>query len=97
MTFFCFDFLLYFVLISATGGLDEDVSQGLVVAGEHFGCDVRAVFHLQVVAEVHGAFEPHGDEFMSNVGVFPEVIHPYFHVGSDLGKNVPDVQEFFKF
>ena len=61
------------------GGQDEQIGEGLMVAGQHIRSYVRQIFHLEVVTFVHGAFEAETDESVGEFLIFAAILSENFH------------------
>ena len=73
---------------------DEEISENILIAGEHIGSDVAGLLLNVVGSIMEGGFDSDIDKFKAEVLVLLAVFDKLGEVGSDFGLYVFDLEEF---
>ncbi len=75
---------------------DKQIGKGLIVSGEYISGNVCNIFHLLIIALVHGAFQSKTDESIGEGFVLSAIINEYFDLLFDLIMNIFDGEYFLE-
>ena len=75
---------------------DKQIGKGLIISGEYISSNVCNIFHLLIIALVHGTFQSKTDESIGKGFVLSAIVNEYFDLLFDLIMNIFDGEDFLE-
>jgi hypothetical protein len=66
-----------------------------MITAEYICCYIGHIFHISVIALMHGTFKSDCDKFLGKGWIFPAVVSEHFKVTFDIIMNIFDGEYFF--